>query len=150
MELASGNGMKAVLFSLALALMLLGCERQQPVNQAGVEQVRQPEKAADEAKPLSDTSLTQIVQEALKSESSLDAGRIQVENREGVVALTGSVGSEEQKEKAGRIVGSVGGVKTVDNRLTVDESAASTGGSVVPPGDGAELPPPGQSTPRRE
>jgi hyperosmotically inducible protein len=141
--------MKAALFSVALALALYGCERQQPVNPAAVEQVRQAEKAADEAKPLTDTSLTKIVKEALQSESSLDARKIEVENRDGVVALHGTVASEEQKEKAGRIVGSVGGVKTVDNRLSVDQSA-STGSSLVLPGDGAEPAPPGQSTPRRE
>jgi hyperosmotically inducible protein len=141
--------MRAVPFSLALALALCACERQQPVNPADIEQVRQSEKAADQAKPLSENSLTRIVKEALQSESSLDARKIQVENREGVVALSGTVASEEQKDKAARIVGSVGGVKTVDNRLTVDESA-STGSSVVPSADSAGLPPPGQSTPRRE
>jgi hyperosmotically inducible protein len=128
--------MKAALFSLALALAAYGCERQQPVDPAQVEQVRQGEKAADQAKPLDDTSLTKIVKEALQSESSLDARRIDVENRDGVVALHGTVASEEQKEKAGRIVASVGGVKTVDNRLTVDE-AASTGttGALSKPGE---------------
>jgi hyperosmotically inducible protein len=141
--------MKAALFSLALALALYGCERRQPVNPAEVEQVRQAEKAADQAAPLTDTSLTKIVKEALQSESSLDARKIDVENREGVVSLHGTVASEEQKDKAGRIVGSVGGVKTVDNRLTVDESA-STGSSVVLPEDGAAPPATGKSTPRRE
>jgi hyperosmotically inducible protein len=128
--------MKAALFSVALALALVGCGRQEPVNPAQIEQVRQAEKAADQAKPLSDTSLTKIVKEALESESSLDARKIDVENRDGVVALRGTVASEEQKEKAGRIVGSVGGVKTVDNRLTVDETA-STGatGSPAKPGE---------------
>lgn len=121
--------MKTALFSIALAFALYGCERQEPVNPAQVEQVRQAEKAADEAKPLTDTSLTKIVKEALESESSLDARRIDVENRDGVVALHGRVQTEEQKEKAGRIVASVGGVKSVDNRLTVDDAAASTGAS---------------------
>ncbi|HEY9532189.1 MAG TPA: BON domain-containing protein, partial [Burkholderiales bacterium] len=118
--------MKAVLFSMAFALALYGCGRQEPTNPAQIEQARQSEKTPGEAKPLTDTSLTQIVRAALESESSLDARKIEVENREGMVALRGTVGSEEQREKAGRIVGSVGGVKSVDNRLAVDE-AASTG-----------------------
>jgi osmotically-inducible protein OsmY len=132
MNLAFPAGMKTLLFSAALALALCACGRQEPVQQTKVEEVRQPEKAADEAKPLTDSSLTQIVKAALESESSLDARRIDVENREGVVALHGVVQSEEQKEKAGRIVGSVGGVKTVDNRLTIDETA-STGGTAQLP-----------------
>lgn len=134
--------MKAALFSIALVLAVSACGRQEPpAKQAGVETTRQAEKAADEGKPLSDTSLTQIVKAALESESSLDARKIDVENREGVVALHGVVASEEQKEKAGRIVGSVGGVKTVDNRLTVDESTASTGATGVPPTPSAPLKP---------
>lgn len=124
--------MKTILFSTVLALALCACGREEPVDQTKVEEVRQPEKAADEAKPLDDSSLTRIVKEALLSESSLDARRIDVENRSGIVALHGVVQSEEQKEKAGRIVGSVGGVKTVDNRLTIDETA-STGGTAQLP-----------------
>ena len=127
--------MKTAIFSLALALALAACGRsEESRQQASVDETRQVEKAADQAKPLSDTSLQQIVRAALESESSLDARKIDVENRNGVVALHGMVQSEEQKEKAGRIVGSVGGVKTVDNRLTIDETA-SAGGSA------AQLPP---------
>jgi osmotically-inducible protein OsmY len=128
--------MKTAFFSIALAVALGGCGREQPpVNQARIDETRQVEKAADQAKPLTDSSLTQIVRTALQSESSLDARRIDVENRDGVVALHGRVETEEQKEKAGRIVGSVGGVKTVDNRLTVDDTAstgATAGGPDLP------------------
>jgi len=44
------------------------------------------------------------------------------------VTLNGAVGSDEQKEKAARIAGAVGGVRNVVNNLTVDPSA-STGAS---------------------
>ncbi len=123
--------MKTALFSVAVALALYGCGREEPVDQAKIDETRQVEKAADQAKPLSDSSLTQIVRTALESDSSIDARRIDVENRDGVVALHGRVHTEEQKEKAGRIVGSVGGVKTVENRLTVDDTASTgaTGGA---------------------
>lgn len=124
--------MRTRLLLIALALVLYGCGRQEPVNQAPVEATRPAEKASDEVKPLTDSSLTQIVKAALESESSLDPRRIQVENRNGIVALRGSVQSEEQKEKAARIVGSVGGVKSVENQLTVDETA-STGATGQPP-----------------
>ena len=138
--------MRTVFALFVAAVAVYACRREEPAQgqpgaQAPIEETRQVEKAAEAgkpldggnaAKPLSDNSLTQIVKSALQSESSLDAGKIDVENRGGNVALHGSVGSEEQKEKAGRIVGSVGGVKTVDNRLTVDDSAA-TGGTLQPP-----------------
>jgi hypothetical protein len=129
--------MKAVFLVLGLGLALQGCGREEPVNPAQVPPPPQGEKTTDQAKPLDDSSLTKIVKEALQSESSLDARKISVENRDGIVALRGTVGSEEQREKAGRIVGSVGGVKTVDNRLTVDEAASTgaTGSLQKPPGD---------------
>ena len=141
MELAYPRGMKAVLFSavLALALALAACGRETPEDQVRLEQARQVEAAAEKAKPLDSSSLTQIVREALQSESSLDARKIDVENRDGAVALHGVVASEEQKEKAGRIVGSVGGVKAVDNRLTVD-AGASTGASGPGNGPPTQLP----------
>ena len=123
--------MKNALFSIGLALVLAGCGRPEPAGPAPEAQTQPPEKTAGEAKGFNEASLTQIVREALKSESSLDARRIDIENRDGVVALHGRVASEEQREKAARIVGSVGGVKSVENRLTVDDTA-STGATSAP------------------
>src|SRR4051812_41487169 len=129
--------MKLPLVYLAVALGLYACSREepaigQPASQTRIDETRAVEKAADAGKPLSDASLTQIVRAALESESSLDARKIDVENRNGNVALHGSVESDEQREKAGRIVGSVGGVRTVVNNLSVDPSAA-TGGPAPSP-----------------
>ena len=120
----------------AVLVGLYACSRdepaaRQPKAEARVDETRQVEKAADAGKPLSDASLAQIVRSALESESSLDARRIDIENRNGNVALHGAVESEEQREKAGRIVGAVGGVRDVVNNLTVEPSAAS-GGTVRP------------------
>ena len=125
--------MKFPLLCFAIAVGLYACSREEPAvgqtaqQQARVEDTRQVEKAADAGKPLSDASLTQIVKSALESESSLDARKIDVENRSGNVALHGSVDTDEQREKAGRIVGSVGGVRNVVNNLQVESSAAAGG-----------------------
>ena len=140
--------MRLPLLCFAIAVALYACSREGPaagqtppsretqavpagqaVAQAHIDETRQAEKAEDEGKPLSDTSLTQIVREALESESSLDARTIDVENRKGNITLHGEVDSEAQREKAGRIAGSVGGVHEVVNNLTVEPSAA-TGGTV--------------------
>ena len=128
--------MKLSLWCFAIALGLYACSREEPAvgqpraqAQPRIDETRQAEKAADSGKPLSDASLTQIVRSALESESSLDARTIDVENRNGNVALYGSVESDEQREKAGRIVAAVGGVRNVQNNLTVDGSAA-TGGTL--------------------
>jgi len=119
---------------LAVALGLYACSREepaigQPASQTRIDETRAVEKAADAGKPLSDDSLTQIVRSALESDSSLDARKIDVENSRGNVALHGSVESEEQREKAGRIAGAVGGVRNVVNDLTVE--GASTGASAA-------------------
>jgi osmotically-inducible protein OsmY len=122
--------MKLPLLCLAVALGLYACSREepaigQPASQTRIDQTRAVEKAADAGKPLSEDSLTQIVRSALESDSSLDARKIDIENNHGNVALHGSVESEEQREKAARIVGAVGGVRNVVNDLTVDQSAAT-------------------------
>jgi hyperosmotically inducible periplasmic protein len=128
--------MKLSLLCFAVAVGLYACSRDEPAigqpkaqPQTRIDETRQAEKAADAGKPLSDASLTQIVRSALESESSLDARKIDVENRNGNVSLHGSVESDEQREKAGRIVGAVGGVRNVQNDLTVEGSAA-TGGTL--------------------
>ena len=120
--------MKLPLLCLAVALGLYACSREEPAMgqskpQARIDETRAVEKAADAGKPLSDDSLTQIVRSALESESSLDARKIDVENTHGNVALHGTVESEEQREKAGRIAGAVGGVRNVVNNLTVDSAS---------------------------
>ena len=128
--------MKLPFLCLAVAVALYACSREEPVAaqtkspQTRIDETRQVEKAADAGRPLNDSGLTQIVKTALESESSLDPRKIDVENRNGNIALHGSVDSEEQREKAGRIVGAVGGVRSVANNLTVDPSAA-TGGTVL-------------------
>ena len=122
--------MKRVLPFLILAAVLASCNR----PEAGAQSVeaRNIAESADEkqqAKPLPDASLAAIVKSALVSESSLDANKIDVENLAGNVALYGSVESPQQKEKAERIVMSVGGVRSVANNLTVNEDSAARGSS---------------------
>ena len=117
--------MNRTLFALAsLAVLVVACNRPDAGAQS-VEQTRIAEKADDErkAKPLPDAQLVSIVKSALVSDTSLDANKIDVENKAGNVALYSSVESPQQKEKAERIVMSVGGVRSVANNLTVSESA---------------------------
>ena len=120
--------MNRTLFALAaLAILAVACNRPDAGAQS-VEAERISEKAdeARQAKPLPDAQLVTIVKSALVSESSLDANKIDVENKAGNIALYGSVETPRQKEKVERIVMSVGGVRSVANNLTVrDESAGS-------------------------
>ena len=122
--------MKHLPFFLAMALALAACNRSEAGAQS-VEMRRMTESADDkrQAKPLPDASLTEIVKSAIISDSSLDANRIDVENKGGNVALYGSVDTPGQREKVERIVNSVGGVKTVANHLSVDDRNAGVGGT---------------------
>ena len=124
---------RALSFLLVLAAALASCNR----PQAGAQSVeaRKIAESADErqqARPLPDASLAAIVKSALVSDSSLDANKIDVENRGGNVALYGSVESPQQKEKAERIVMSVGDVRSVANHLSVSEEASSGTGGTAP------------------
>src|SRR5689334_9133125 len=128
------------------ACALAACSRHDP-RAATIEPQRFAE-AADEtrkAKALPDTQLTDIVRSAIISDSSLDANRIDVENKAGNVALYGSVDTPEQREKAERIVNSVGGVKSVANHLTVSQRQSegnSDTGATAPPDPDVERPAP--------
>jgi hyperosmotically inducible protein len=122
-------GMKKAILFLAVATAVAACNRPQ-VGAQSVEARRIAETADEkqQAKPLPDASLTTIVKSALVSDSSLDSNKIDVENKGGNVALYGSVESPQQREKAERIVMSVGGVKSVANYLAVSEESAGRGG----------------------
>ena len=122
--------MKRVLPFLLLAAVLASCNRPEAGAQS-VEARNIAEKADEkqQAKPLPDASLAAIVKSALVSDTSLDANKIDVENKAGSVSLYGSVDSPQQKERAERIVMSVGGVRSVANNLTVNEESAGRGGS---------------------
>jgi osmotically-inducible protein OsmY len=137
---------KKFLLFLVAALALAACNRIDAGAQS-VEAPRVAESADDsrKAKPLPDAQLSDIVRSAIISDSSLDANRIDVENKGGNVALYGAVDTPEQREKVERIVNSVGGVKSVANHLTVSqrESDRTSGtGATAPPDPDVQLPAP--------
>ena len=109
-------------YLILAALILAACERPELAQQAQVAAVQQAEKSAEARRPLADASLVDIVKQALLSDSSLDGRKIDVENKNGNVALHGTVESPEQREKVERIVMSVGGVRSVTNNLAISES----------------------------
>jgi hyperosmotically inducible protein len=62
-----------------------------------------------------DATITTKVKAKLFDESILRGFGISVNTFEGTATLTGTVKTEEQKERAGRIAGSTRGVKKVNN-----------------------------------
>jgi len=66
-----------------------------------------------------DSVITTKVKSMLVADEFLKSFEIGVETRKGVVQLSGWVGSQDAVNKAGKIAGSVGGVKSVKNNLSV-------------------------------
>jgi hyperosmotically inducible protein len=66
-----------------------------------------------------DSVITAKVKSALIADDDVKAFDISVKTRQGEVVLSGFVDSQSQVDRAVDIASSVGGVKTVSNRLTV-------------------------------
>lgn len=85
----------------------------------------------------SDERIKEDINERLTDDPMLDAGDINVDVKNGTVTLTGSVDSRHLKHRAEDIADDCGGVKDVENRLTVRNagtgqnlSGTSGGGSL--------------------
>jgi len=84
-----------------------------------------------------DQQLTSNVQAKLQGEQALASQNIQVSVSNGVATLSGTVSDEASRALAGNDSGSIGGVKTVVNNLTVQ-----TASQVAAPQTAAVAPPP--------
>lgn len=69
-----------------------------------------------------DDKLTSMVLTGLKADKELNPLRIDVDTREGVVTLSGSVPTAAAKARASEIAQNVKDVKSVNNQLTVSAS----------------------------
>ena len=70
-----------------------------------------------------DTTITAEVKEALMSDSEIKSSKIHVKTSGGVVTLKGNVSSPDMAARAAQIAQQKEGVKSVDNRLMVANSA---------------------------
>lgn len=113
-------GMAVLTLVIGLAA---GCKKQQPAEQA----VRTDQQIAND------------VQAKIQGESALAGQNIQVSVSNGVTTLSGTVADDASRALAGNDSGSVDGVKTVVNNLTVQPKQAA-----------AEPAPPPSSAPMRE
>ena len=79
--------------------------------------------AAD--KPVTDDSITDYVRLKLASDPDVKGGALNVDVKQGVVTLSGTVETQRQKDKAARIAKKVKGVKTVVNSITLKEKTGA-------------------------
>lgn len=74
---------------------------------------------------LSDGAVTTKVKAALMTASDLKSTRIHVKTRRGIVWLTGSVPTSDEKTRAQQVVEGVTGVHEVKNRLKISEAGSA-------------------------
>jgi osmotically-inducible protein OsmY len=86
----------------------------------------------DVSRMLGEARLTASTKTALSLNRHLDNANIEVSVVDGVVTLTGAVGTEIQKELAGEIVRSIKGVKSIQNNLVISRGLMITQQSIEP------------------
>lgn len=128
----------ALLF--ALAVPMIGCGREDeteietPDGEVEVETEREMDgdteveterDNADLGEDLEDAGITAKVKTRLASDERVSAFDVDVDARQGVVTLEGSVGEEEAKSAAEEIARATEGVSGVVNRITVGSGESS-------------------------
>jgi hyperosmotically inducible periplasmic protein len=79
------------------------------------------EQAANVGERIDDATITAKVKTALIGEPDLEALKIDVDTADGVVTLSGTVDSRTKVTRAVQVAQAVQGVRSVDNRLTVNQ-----------------------------
>ena len=118
----------------ALGLSIAACDNPGPAEKVGQQIDRSVEKAGQQladakqagesvvvqaGQGLDDASLTARVKAALLGTPGVGAMKIDVETRNGVVALFGTVDDATERKQALQAARSVDGVRSVDDRLVV-------------------------------
>ncbi|HEY2018078.1 MAG TPA: BON domain-containing protein [Bryobacteraceae bacterium] len=70
-------------------------------------------------KPISDNLIIDQVRIRLSGDAEVKGGALQVESKDGVVTLTGTVETSRQKDKATKLAKKVKGVKQVVNNIEI-------------------------------
>ena len=115
--------------ALVLLALFAGCEKQAATTDSatGTTTTAAPAASAGQiAKQaedrVADAATTAKVKTALLADPDVKALRIDVDTRDGVVTLSGTVMNASNIERAATIAKGIDGVKSVDNRLTVKAS----------------------------
>lgn len=109
------------------ALAAAGCSDRNPTETVGQKIEHSADKvaaAADRATTqaavaVDDTAITAKVRTAVLAEPGLKSLQIDVDTKNGVVTLSGTVDNTSMKERAHQVAQSVSGVKSVVDNLTV-------------------------------
>lgn len=132
------NSFKTIFASMMIVSGLVACDKPGPAESAGkkIDQVTQDvsssvanstEKAdkaiTKEGKEVSqaidDTEITAVIKSNFIKEPGLQSLKMNVKTTNGVVTLSGTVDSQDHKDKAEKLSASVKGVKSVKNELKI-------------------------------
>lgn len=80
------------------------------------------DKTAQLGTSIDDATITAKVKSAILAEPGLSALQINVDTKNGIVTLSGTVDGVDHREKANAIASSVAGVNRVENNLTLKAS----------------------------
>ena len=122
--------LKPLVVATALAsslLLVAGCGQQGTNSTVGQKMDRTADKVADATSNASskvavaadDTAITAKVKAALIAEPGLKSTEINVDTKEATVTLSGTVASNEMRDRAKQIASSTSGVKNVVDNLVV-------------------------------
>ena len=75
-------------------------------------------------KPVTDDAITDFVRLKLASDPDVKGGALQVDVKNGVVTLSGTVDNQRLKDKSTKLAKKVKGVKQVVNNITIKERSA--------------------------
>ncbi len=111
----------------ALAGVLAGCDQRHPAETAGQKLDRATqeisastkEAAAKTAAALDDGAITAKVKAAIFAEPGLKSLQIEVDTKDAVVTLSGSVDTPDLRDRAVKIAGSLNGVRQIVDKLVV-------------------------------
>jgi len=134
------NSFKAIFASMMIVSGLVACDKPGTAETAGkkidqaVENVSTSasnavEKANDSAskqgkiasKAMDDTEITAKTKAALLNEPGMQSLKITVVTKDGVVTLTGSADTQENRVKAASVTKQIEGVKSVNNKLVISK-----------------------------
>jgi len=110
----------SALFMAAIVAVVGGCDSRDNTSTADDAKDTASDAASSAGDYIDDTAQTTKVKSALFGEDSLSGFEISVKTNDGVVELSGSVSSERERERATRVARGVDGVKSVNNRLTIE------------------------------
>ena len=110
-----------------VALLGAGCSDQKSPGTVGQKMERATDKmatstenaASKTATAIDDGAITTKVKTAMVADPTLKALQINVDTKNGVVTLMGTVDSKAMKDRATEVTQGVSGVKSVDNNLTI-------------------------------